>query len=116
MFCGPCGDRTDQLSFGLASSIFITGPGLLRDVKERDGAMSVLRSDVPVLILHGGEDNLTRPSGSEKLAQAIAHEVEVNVIPHALHEVHCELPEHGRTVYFDKLVAFAENVFKTSAS
>jgi len=99
-----------QISFGLAESTLNRGKKLLKEVEEKSSENSLLCSNVPVLIVHGELDNLTRPEGSQKLAKAIANEVEIVIAPGAYHEVHNETLEHGRKVFYDKLTDFVTRV------
>lgn len=102
-----------EISFGLASSLLSRGTALLKSIRQSDASNSVLRSDTHVLIIHGELDTLTRVSGSQRLADAIHHHVQLYVVPAAKHEVHCELGQNGRHVYFERAADFATRAFVT---
>ncbi len=111
LYNGGDSELTNQISIGLSSSLLTRGNELVRDIPQKDGSSSVLRSSIPVLIIHGGKDNLTQPEGSRRLAEAISHEVEFVVCPDALHEMYNESKECGRKQFFDNLVEFIGRAF-----
>lgn len=102
--------RVNQVSIGLATSMLRKGTSVLQCVI--DNAACCLRSDVPVLIAHGERDALVSPAGSRKLVGAIGHNVELLLIPDSFHEMHTELEENGREVFFSKMAAFLNDAFK----
>lgn len=112
LYNGGDKELTNQLSIGLSSSFITRGKELVRDIPAKDASTSVLRSSTPVLIIHGAKDTLTDPDGSKRLAEAIAHEVDVVICPNALHEMYNETKELGRKQFFDCLVEFVGRAFK----
>ncbi|MGH9041122.1 MAG: lysophospholipase [Acidimicrobiia bacterium] len=61
---------------------------------------------VPTLVLHGGADRLTFPSGSRALAGAAGGECTLRIVDDLYHEVHHE-PE--RAAVFDQIVAWLDS-------
>ncbi|MGH8975942.1 MAG: lysophospholipase [Acidimicrobiia bacterium] len=60
---------------------------------------------VPLLVLHGGADRLTFPSGSQALAAAVPGDCTLRILDGLYHEVHQE-PE--REQVFDEVVAWLD--------
>ncbi len=94
---------------GLATSMLKRGNAVVTAVQRNENCC--LRSDIPVMCAHGEDDPLVLSSGSKRLVDAISHNVELVIIPKALHEMHCESKEHGRDMFFDKLAEFGTKVF-----
>ncbi|MGH9003867.1 MAG: alpha/beta fold hydrolase, partial [Acidimicrobiia bacterium] len=60
---------------------------------------------VPTLVLHGGADRLTFPSGSRAFARAAGGECTLRIVDDLFHELHHE-PE--REAVFDEIVAWLD--------
>lgn len=71
-------------------------------------------NSVPVMVIHGAEDTVTKLSGSRRLAHVIADQSVVRMITvrGARHEIHNELMANGRGQFFDELCAFVTEAFK----
>ena len=88
------------------------GEEVLRSLSNNSTAL--LKSGVPVLILHGENDTVAIPEGSRRLHNAIqGKHVEHVMVPESFHEMHCELAEYGRTSFFQKLITFVESSLHT---
>lgn len=71
----------DRISVGAGATIF-------------DNAYELLSQEwqapFPVLLMHGGKDRITLPSGTEALKQKWKGQIELKIWPEMLHEIHNE--------------------------
>lgn len=98
------------MSIGLASSMLRRGNSVV--LEYRTNVDAVVNSGVPVLILHAQNDKVTSVSGSQALVEASRNDnVKLECVPDSNHEMHNELLQNGRAIFYDKLTHFIRNVF-----
>jgi alpha-beta hydrolase superfamily lysophospholipase len=81
-------------SFGLAGDMLTRGGVLVERVGKDNSRSLVVNSGIPVLLVHGANDTVCKPAGSERFARALKVQEAVTslVVADAKHEMHFELP------------------------
>ncbi|PXF43616.1 Monoacylglycerol lipase [Gracilariopsis chorda] len=99
----------DKISVGVGADLLTYGTSIVDTVKQ--GTECVLNS-VPVLVLHGKVDKITRIEGSKKLVDAINHKGHAKMIEidGAFHEAFNEKPEMGSSTFYDSVCEFLNSV------
>ena len=89
------------------------GTKLIDKIKKEEDM--VFKTEIPVLVLHGTEDSVIKLEGSQRLVAALSanskSSCELKEVEGSFHEMHNELEDRGKAVFYEYIVSFLKKSF-----